>query len=87
MRYAEVINGYKVVRSIRWYSKQDESLVGEIPLKPNLTELQKIFDEPSYDPIFFNYQITEQEVGYFRKKLAHSLDLAHYDYFLECHTV
>ncbi|MEI6329161.1 MAG: hypothetical protein WCP16_08010 [Pseudanabaena sp. ELA645] len=84
----EIINGYKVNRLLRWYEKDGNALIGETPLKGcSLTELQKILNEPTNSPMFFSYQLTDEQVGYFERKLKQAFDLSAYEYFLECDAV
>ena len=84
----EIINGYKVNRLLRWYEKDGNALIGETPLKGcSLTELQKILNEPTDSPMFFSYQLTDEQVGYFQRKLKQAFDLSAYEYFLECDAV
>jgi hypothetical protein len=84
----EIINGYKVNRLLRWYEKDGNALIGETPLKGcSLTELQKILNEPTDSPMFFSYQLTDEQVGYFQSKLKQAFDLSAYEYFLECDAV
>ena len=84
----EIINGYKVNRLLRWYEKDGNALIGETPLKGySLTELQKILNEPTDSLMFFSYQLTDEQVGYFQRKLKQAFDLSAYEYFLECDAV
>ena len=84
----EIVNGYKVNRLLRWYEKDGNALIGETPLKGcSLTELQKILNEPTDSPMFFSYQLTDEQVGYFQSKLKQAFDLSAYEYFLECDAV
>lgn len=84
----EVINGYTVNRVLRWYEKDGNALIGEIVLRGfSLTQLQKILNESTDSPMFFSYQLTDEQVGYFQRKLRQTFDLSIYEYFLECDAV
>jgi len=84
----EIINGYKVNRVLRWYEKDGNALIGETVLREfSLTELQNILNEPTDSPMFFSYQLTDEQVGYFQRKLRQAFDLSAYEYFLECDAV
>ena len=37
--------------------------------------------------MFFSYQLTDEQVGYFQLKLKQAFDLSTYEYFLECDAV
>jgi len=37
--------------------------------------------------MFFSYQLTGEQVGYFERKLKQAFDLSAYEYFLECDAV
>ncbi|MEE3719417.1 hypothetical protein V2H45_21985 [Tumidithrix elongata RA019] len=76
---------YKLVRSLRWYKKQGDVLVGQKILDSvSLSDLQKIFGEPENDLMIENYQVTEDEAQHLQRKLNQPIDLNSYDYFLEC---
>ena len=80
----EIINGYRVNRVLRWYEKDGNALIGETVLSGfSLTELQNILNEPTDSPMFFSYQLTDEQVGYFQRKLKQAFDLSVYEYFLE----
>ena len=84
----EIINGYRVNRVLRWYEKDGNALIGETVLRGcSLTELQMILKEPTDSPMFFSYQLTDEQVGYFQRKLKQAFDLSAYEYFLECDAV
>jgi hypothetical protein len=84
----EIMNGYKVNRLLRWYEKNGNALIGETVLRGfSLTELQHILNEPTDSPMFFSYQLTGEQVGYFQRKLKQNFDLSAYEYFLECDAV
>jgi hypothetical protein len=84
----EIINGYKVNRVLRWYEKNGNALIGETVLRKfSLTELQNILNEPTDSAMFFSYQLTDQQVGYFQGKLKQTFDLSAYEYFLECDAI
>jgi len=44
-------------------------------------------NEPTDSPMFFSYQLTDEQVGYFQRKLKQAFDLSVYEYFLECDAV
>jgi hypothetical protein len=76
---------YRLVRSLRWYEKQGDVLVGQKILDSmSLSDLQDIFGEPKNDLMIENYQVAESEAKYFERKLNQPIDLNAYDYFLEC---
>ena len=84
----EIINGYRVNRVLRWYEKDGNGLIGETILREfSLTELQHILNEPNDSPMFFSYQLTDEQVSYFQRKLKQAFDLSAYEYFLECDAV
>lgn len=75
-----------VRRYIAVFSKEDETMVGEIALlKDNLPLLQKVFGEAADNPMYDCYGVTvvEEEAlrqaGILDKKLNYEL----YDYWLE----
>ena len=73
------------IRMIRWYEKEGDQLVGELPL-PNirLTELQELFQESPDNLMFECYVISPRQADYFQQKLKQKLDLDDYDYFIDC---
>jgi glycyl-tRNA synthetase alpha subunit len=76
---------YKLVRSLRWYKKQGDVLVGQKILDSiSLSDLQEIFGEPENDLMIENYQVTEDEAKHLQRKLNQPIELNSYDYFLEC---
>jgi hypothetical protein len=84
----EIINGYKVNRVLRWYEKNGNALIGETVLRGlSLTELQNILHEPTDSPMFFSYQLADEQVDYFQRKLKQVFDLSAYEYFLECDAI
>jgi hypothetical protein len=84
----EIINGYKVNRVLRWYEKDGNALIGETVIREfSLTELQHILNEPNDSPMFFSYQLTDEQVDCFQHKLKQVFDLSTYEYFLECDAV
>lgn len=82
------INGYKIVRMIRWFEKTGDALVGEaILLNTPLSTLQALFHESGDNPMFDCYPIQDSQVDYLQQQTGIPIDLRTFDYFLECDAV
>jgi hypothetical protein len=74
-------------REIQYFTKADESLVGEVELAPiELSALQKYFEAEQDDPIFDMYQIEPVDVAFFKPYTHLEFDFEQYDYWLAAFT-
>lgn len=75
-----------VKRVIRWFEKNGDNLVGEVPLdKVDLPVLQRLFDIADDNPMYDCYPIkTESQIKYIQKATHLPIEPWSYDYFLEC---
>ena len=74
-----------VIRVLRWYEKNGDALIGERLLNNiNLSELQRLFDEPQDNLMFECYPVNQLQARYLEGRLKQSFDLHSYAYFLEC---
>jgi len=81
----QIHKNISVSRMLRWYEKEGEELVGELPLvNIELTELQELFQESPDNLMFECYVISPRQADYFQQKLKQKLDLDDYDYFIDC---
>ena len=75
----------EVDRSIVFYEKQGERLIGEIPIYIEIGELKNIFIAKKDDPLLYDpYKIGKKEKEALIKLISVNIDLDSYDYFLEC---
>ena len=79
----------KIQRVVRYFQKDGDKLLGEIPLdNVELLLLQKLFGESQDNPMYDCYPIkTSHQIEYLEKITQSNLDTQSYDYFLECHAV
>ena len=72
-----------------WYSKEDDSLVGECPLRGlDWEQLKGTFRPPEQDPLMYDsYPVGRTASEFLGKALGISLDLERFDYFVECDLV
>jgi len=76
----------RVTRTLAYYSRQDERLVGELPLAGlGLADLQRLFHQPLDDPMYDVYPVGGEQAPTLENALGRRLDLDRYDYFVECH--
>lgn len=82
-------SGYRqIVRVLRWYEKSGDRLVGETPLPQlPLAELQMLFGESEDNPMYDCYPVQAAQALKLQPTIAKKLDLASYNYFLECDAV
>jgi len=84
---AQVLDPPTVVRVIRWYEKNGEQLRGESVLAdPSLSELQSLFGESTENPMYDCYPISGTQAAYFQTTANLTINMALYDYYLECDT-
>ncbi len=76
-------------RVIRWFEKNGDELVGEIPLgEVELSKLQKLFNVSEDNPMYDCYPIkTKRQIKYIQKATQHPIEPCSYDYFLECDAI
>jgi hypothetical protein len=69
-----------------WYSRHDESLVGETPLgEIGIEQLQATFRPPEGDPLMFDsYPVGRDEAQFLSQVSGIDLDLDRFDFFVEC---
>ncbi|NMH60976.1 DUF7683 domain-containing protein [Alteromonas ponticola] len=76
-----------MTRIIRYFDKQDESLVGEFKVgELQLAELQLLFEVDSSNPMYDSFQIKSEMIPYFSAFTNHPFNFSQYDYFLEFDT-
>jgi hypothetical protein len=75
-----------IERTISWYDKETEELVGEAKLSNfDLSVLQKLWNEaPQYPMVDPHYIETKEQIAYIERLIGIELNLNIYDYFLEC---
>lgn len=74
----------RVNRWLRWYEKDGDAFVGEVPLKGlSLARLQVLFDVPAHDPMYDSCPVRTEHVASLQTKIDHAIDLEHYAYFVE----
>lgn len=82
------INGFKVVRKVRWFAKDEDPLIGEAILSDaSLTELQVLFHQSADNPMFDCYPISEHQMVYLQQHIEPEMNLTQFDYFLECDAI
>ncbi len=79
-------NGNKIVRVLRWFEKDGNSLINEKVLANiNLAELQEIFKVSSSNPMYDCYLLeSDEQIKFFQNLLNCQPNTELYDYFLEC---
>lgn len=78
----------QIVRFIRFFDRKNGKLAGEIALPPvALAPLQKLFEQPSDNPMYDCFEIDESQRAYFEVLSGRKLDFERYEYFLECDAV
>lgn len=74
----------RIRRVIYVFEKKSEEFVRSYELKNfKLSEVQKLFNQKSGDPMYYAYRITEKEAGYFRKKYSRRFHFKKREYFLD----
>jgi hypothetical protein len=75
-----------VTRVLVWYSNKDDSFVAEHALEGiDLEQLKALFKPPPGDPLMYDsYPVGRDEAALLGKVLGISIDLDHFDYFVEC---
>jgi hypothetical protein len=75
-----------VTRVLVWYSNKDDSFVAEHPLGGiDLEQLKALFKPPPADLLMYDsYPVGRDEATSLGKALGIAIDLANFDYFVEC---
>lgn len=78
-----------IERTVSWYDKKTEELVGEAKLlNEDLSVLKLLWNEAPPAPMIDPHPIeTKEQIVYIEKLLGIKLNLNSYDYFLECWSV
>ncbi len=77
-----------VVRVLAKYPKDDDFPVDELELRGvELQELQVLFQEPPDEPMYDCYPVSKTQAKSLQKYVNEKIDLASYDYFVECYAV
>ncbi len=73
-------------RHISVFDKKTEFLVWRIRFSESLTleKLQKIFNEPSSNPMYESFEITKDNLKAIQKLVPEKIDLKKFDYFVDC---
>lgn len=80
--------GERVERTLSYYSKQDETLVGEYPLDGlNLGILQAMFGVAEDDPMYEVFPVGPEQAEALRPYFGDVFQPDRYDYFVECFAV
>lgn len=72
-----------------WYLRAYEKS-GDFPVfvyrldNIKVEELQSLFSESSYNPMYDCYPVTESQVECLQGRIKHKIDLKLYDYYVEC---
>lgn len=75
----------KLERTLSFFSKLDEGLVGEYPLDGvSLDALRSLFGVDAGDPMYEIYPVGPAQMGRLRAMINQPIDLSKYDYFVEC---
>jgi hypothetical protein len=73
-------------RTLAFYSKDDDNLVGEYPLAGvPLADLRDLFGLSGDDPMIEVFPVGHRQTEYLGRKVPAPIDLSRYDYFVECH--
>ncbi len=77
-----------VVRIITKFQKEGDDLLDEVELKGiELNVLQSLFNRPLDDPMYLCYPVSKTQAKSLQKYVNEKIDLASYDYFVECYAV
>lgn len=78
-----------VERVITIFKKNDdESFLGDISIdKIELSELQKIFNLESSNPMYDCYEVSTEHALFFKEKVGIDFDFKKYTYFVECNLI
>ncbi len=76
-----------LVRIIKYFSNETEELAGEFVLPQiDLAEIQRLWNQPSSEPMIDNFSIEEGQADYFRSVCHIQFDFDQYSYFLTAYT-
>lgn len=80
---------YKIQRVITKFKKYgEEEFIDEVILNnPSISELQKLFNVASNNPMYDCFEIKDEHLLYFKKNFGIDLDLKKNIYYLECNEV
>jgi len=77
-----------VVRTVAFFDKRTEELVGEYPLVGiDLPTLQALFRVEPEDPMYDVWAVGPAEAALLRNHVIGNIDLERYDYFVECSAI
>ena len=66
----------------------EEAYCGDVVLEEfDLSELQKLFNQPEDEPMVDCFKIEEKHLDYFQDKYGIILELAKFEYYLECNAL
>ena len=75
---------YRIERTLAYFSKENDELVGEVPLVGiDLAGLQRIFHVEPDDPMYESYIVGPAHVFAIQPHVSETIDLDRYDYFVE----
>lgn len=78
----------KVKRVLRWFEKKGDKYIGEEELAGiELTQLQILFGESLFNPMYECYPVTESHVQCLEQFIKEKIRLDLYSYFVECDAV
>lgn len=76
-----------LVRVIEYFSNETDELIGEIPLpKVELSELQKLWDMQSDNPMIECYLLEKEQAQFFHGLVDIDFDFSQFSYFLTAFT-
>ena len=68
------------------FEKRADKLLREIPLKKaSRSQLRKLFNRPTDDPMYDSYPVTKTQTQALQPLISEPIDLKRYDYFVECY--
>lgn len=74
----------RIRRLLAAYDKKTEKHICDYELTSfRIKEVQKVFNQPPNDPMYYCYHVTENEAPYFRKKYGRRFYFKKRQYFLE----
>lgn len=77
-----------VVRILTKFQKAGDDLLDEFELEGvELQELQVLFQEPPDEPMYDCYPVSKTQAKSLQKYVNEKIDVASYDYFVECYAV
>lgn len=77
-----------VQRSITWFDKTSEELLGDEALPElELSLLQQLFEIPTTNPMFDTYRLGPIQAAALQPHLKHRIELEQYDYFLDASAI